>query len=168
MTEMIAPSRETLADLERILYAEIPLTRAMQVRVLRADQNGLALGAALAPNLNHKKTAFGGSLNSLATLACWGSIQLLVRDRGQAITIVIQESSVQFLKPVTRDFEAVCPPPPASVIEKFLRTLERKGRARLALEATIRTDGEIALHFHGQFVAYDRERFPGFEPVSVV
>mgnify|MGYP001563339059 CR=1 FL=1 len=168
MTEIITPSRETLTDLERILHTEIPLTRAMGVRVLRADRNGLALGAALAPNLNHKQTAFGGSLNSLATLACWGLIQLLVRDRGRAITVVIQESSVQFLKPVIQDFEAVCPLPPAPVIEKFLRTLERKGRARLALEATIHTDGEIALQFHGQFVAYDRTRFQGFEPVSVV
>jgi thioesterase domain-containing protein len=137
----------------------------MGVRVVRADQNGLTLGAALAPNLNHKKTAFGGSLNSLATLACWGLIQLLVRNHGQAITVVIQESSVQFLKPVMGDFEATCPLPPAPVTERFLHTLERKGRARLALDAVIHADGEIALRFHGRFVAYNRERFPGFEPV---
>lgn len=165
---MIAPSLETLADLERTLHAEIPLTRAMDVRVLRADQNGLALGAALAPNLNHKQTAFGGSLNSLATLACWGLIQLLVRDRGHAITVVIQESSVQFLKPVIRDFEAVCSLPPAAVIEKFLRTLERKGRARLALDATIHAESGVALRFRGQFVAYDQARFQGFESPPVV
>ncbi len=165
---MIAPPLEMLADLERTLHAEIPLTRAMDVRVLRADQKGLALGAALAPNLNHKQTAFGGSLNSLATLACWSLIQLLVRDRGQKTTVVIQESSVQFLKPVTRDFEALCSLPPAPVIERFLRTLERKGRARLALAATIHAEGDIALRFRGQFVAYDRARFQGFEPVSVV
>jgi len=156
---------EALRELEQTLHAEIPLTRAMGVRVLRADQNGLALGAALAPNLNHKKTAFGGSLNSLATLACWGLIQLLVRDRGQAITVVIQESRAQFLKPVMRDFEAVCPLPPAAHIEKFLRMLERKGRARLALDCAIHADGEIALRFRGLFVAYDRMRFQGFEPV---
>lgn len=156
---------KALRELERTLHAEIPLTRAMGVRVVRADQYGLVIGAALAPNLNHKQTAFGGSLNSLATLACWGLIQLLVRDRGQAITVVIQESSVQFLKPVTQDFEAVCPPPPAAALEKFLRMLEHKGRARLELEATIKSNGEIALRFRGQFVAYDRARFQGFEPV---
>lgn len=94
MARMIAPSWETLTDLERILHTEIPLTRAMDIRVLRADQNGLALGAALAPNLNHKQTAFGGSLNSLATLACWGLIQLLVGDHDQTITVVIQKSKV--------------------------------------------------------------------------
>jgi len=156
---------EALRELERTLHAEIPLTRAMGVRVVRADQNGLVIGAALAPNLNHKKTAFGGSLNSLATLACWGLIQLLVRDRGRAITVVIQESSVQFLKPVMRDFEAICPLPSDPVIERFLHILERKGRARLALDSAIHADGEIALRFRGQFVAYDRARFQGFEPV---
>jgi len=158
---MIAPSPEALTDLERTLHAEIPLTRAMGVRVLRADQNGLALGAALAPNLNHKQTAFGGSLNSLATLACWGLIQLLVRDCGKAITVVIQESSVHFLKPVMQDFEAICALPSTPEVEKFLRTLERKGRARLALDAAIHTGGAIALRFRGQFVAYDRARFQG-------
>ena len=156
---------DALRELERTLHAEIPLTRAMGVHVVRADQNGLVIGAALAPNLNHKKTAFGGSLNSLATLACWGLIQLLVRDRGRAITVVIQESSVQFLKPVIRDFEAICPLPSDPLIERFLHMLERKGRARLALDAVIHAEGEIALRFRGQFVAYDRERFQGFEPV---
>jgi len=160
---MWPPGNDTLHELERTLHAEIPLTRAMDVRVLRADQNGLALGAALAPNLNHKKTAFGGSLNSLATLACWGIIQLLVRDHGQAITVVIQESSVQFLKPVMRDFEAVCPLPPEPVSERFLHMLERKGRARLALDSAIHTDGDVALRFSGRFVAYDRARFQGFD-----
>jgi thioesterase domain-containing protein len=75
---------------------------------------------------------------------------------------------VQFLKPVTQDFEAICPPTPAAVLEKFLRILERKGRARLELDAFIHSDGEVALRFRGQFVAYDRTRFPGFESASVV
>jgi len=167
MTDMIAPSLEALTDLERTLHAEIPLTRAMGVRVLRADQKCLTLAAALAPNLNHKQTVFGGSLNSLATLACWGLIQLLVRDCGKAITVVIQESSVHFLKPVMQDFEAICALPSEPDIEKFLRALERKGRARLALDSTIHVDGAIALRFHGQFVAYDRMRFQGFEQQAV-
>lgn len=154
-----------LQDLEKTLHAEIPLSRAMEVHVLRADLNGLTLGAALAPNINHKQTAFGGSLNSLATLACWGLIQLLVRDRGQAITIVIQESTVQFLKPVKQDFEAICLPPPAAALEKFLHQLVRKGRARLELESTIHSGDEIALRFHGQFVAYEQARFQDFKLV---
>lgn len=160
----VDPAR--LLMLEQLLHAEIPLSRAMQVRVLRFDHQGLVLGAALAPNLNHKKTAFGGSLNSLATLACWGLIQLLRPETKTAMTVVIQESRVQFLKPVARDFEAICPLPAPDKLEKFLHTLERKGRARLELEATISASGAIALSFQGRFVAYERTRFPGFEPID--
>jgi len=165
MTRIFGPALDTLTDLERILHAEIPVTRAMGVTLARYDEHGLALAAPLAPNLNHKKTAFGGSLNSLATLACWGLIQLLVHGRGPAITVVIQESSVQYLKPVMRDFEAVCPLLPEPVTERFLRALDRKGRARLVLDSEIRTDGDIAVRFRGQFVAVDRSRFQGFEPM---
>lgn len=159
---------DRLRALERTLHAQIPLTRVMDVRVLRFDQNGLTLSAALTPNLNHKMTAFGGSLNSLATLAGWGLVQLLcTTEQRRAITVVIQQSRVQFLKPVTHDFAATCPLPPQPVIEKFLRTLERKGRARLDLEASIHTNSEIALQFRGQFVAYDAQRFSAFEPDSL-
>lgn len=158
----IHPDR--LRSLERALHAQIPLTRFMDVRVLRFDDKGLVLGAALTPNLNHKMTAFGGSLNSLATLACWGMVQLLcIPERHGAITVVIQQSQVQFLKPINHDFEAICPLPPQPVIEKFLRTLERKSRARLELEASIHTNAEIAVHFRGQFVAYQAGRFQAVE-----
>lgn len=165
MIELAHINAARLRTLERLLHAEIPLSQTMQVRVLRFDRNGLALGAALAPNLNHKKTAFGGSLNSLATLACWGLIQLLRPEESKAaMTVVIQESRVQFLKPVARDFEAVCPLPAPDMLEKFLHTLERKGRARLELEASIpASSNNKALAFYGRFVAYERARFPGFE-----
>lgn len=167
MIELTHIDAARLQNLQRLLHAEIPLSQAMQVRVLRFDQNGLVLGAALAPNINHKKTAFGGSLNSLATLACWGLIQLLRPEKPKAaMTVVIQESRVQFLKPVARDFEAICPLPAPAKLKKFLHMLERKGRARLELEARIPASSGNALSFHGRFVAYERARFPGFEPTG--
>jgi thioesterase domain-containing protein len=162
MVNPIGPVPVPLVELERILHADIPLTRAMGITLKRYDKHGLVLAAPLTPNLNHKQTAFGGSLNTLATLACWGLIQLLMRARNQAVTIVIQESSVQFLKPVKQDFEAVCPHPPKTVIDRFLRTMDRRGRARLALDAEICADGGIAVRFRGQFVAVDKARFQGF------
>jgi len=91
MIELTHIDAARLRTLELLLHAEIPLSQAMQVRVLRFDRNGLVLGAALAPNLNHKKTAFGGSLNSLATLACWGLVQLLRPEEPKtAMAVVIQ------------------------------------------------------------------------------
>lgn len=155
--------RAALDALEATLHREIPLTRAMGVSVARFDVEGLVLRAPLAPNLNHKHTAFGGSLATLATLAGWGLVQLLLREHGP-VTVVIQESTVSYRLPVTADFEARCALPPADALDHFRRMLERRGVARIGLEVTIRSDDELAVHFHGQFVAFDRRRHPQAGP----
>lgn len=54
--------------LAEYLHANIPLVRCMQVRVEQWNADGLSLTAPLAPNLNHADSAFGGSLEALATL----------------------------------------------------------------------------------------------------
>lgn len=59
------------AELEADLHGNIPLTQAMQVRVLEIGPDSVRLGAPLSANINHHRTAFGGSLATLATLAAW-------------------------------------------------------------------------------------------------
>ncbi|HWR88210.1 MAG TPA: YiiD C-terminal domain-containing protein [Acidiferrobacterales bacterium] len=156
-------ANEALRELERTLHAEIPLTRAMCVRVAHFDATGLTLRAPLEPNINHKCTAFGGSLATLATLAGWGLLQLLLREQ-QPVTVVIQESSVQYLRPVAEDMQATCSMPQAGELEKFLRSLARKGMARIELEVLIPAGGETAVKFRGRFVALDKHRHPHAQP----
>jgi thioesterase domain-containing protein len=155
---------DALAALETTLHREIPLTRAMGVTVVRFDAGGLTLAAPLAANLNHKRTAFGGSLAALATLAGWGLLQLLLRDHAPT-TVVIRDSTVRYLHPVTQDIEATCPPPAAPELERFLRMFERRGMARIELVATIPAGGEEAVQFRGGYVALNKARHPQVEPV---
>lgn len=155
---------EELQALEKTLHHEIPLTRAMGVSVARFDAAGLTLVAPLAANLNHKKTAFGGSLAALTTLAGWGLLQLLLRDHAPA-TVVIRESDVRYLRPVTQDIEATCPLPPAPELERFLRMFARRGMARIELLATVPAGSEEAVQFRGVYVALDKSRHPQVEPV---
>jgi thioesterase domain-containing protein len=164
MSKMIAASLDTLAELERTLHAEIPLTRAMGVRVAHFDATGLTLRAPLEPNINHKCTAFGGSLATLATLAGWGLLQLLLREH-PPVTVVIQESSVQYLRPVAEDIQATCAMPQAVELAKFLRNLARKGMARIELVVLIPVGGETAVTFRGRYVAFDKHRHPHAQPV---
>jgi thioesterase domain-containing protein len=159
-----AVSPRELQALEATLRREIPLTRAMGVTVASLDARGLTLAAPLAANLNHKRTAFGGSLAALATVAGWGLLQLLLRERAPA-TVVIRESNVRYRRPVSQDFEATCSLPPPAVLEKFLRTFERRGMARIELDATIVANGEDAVRYRGVYVALDKARHPEAEPV---
>ncbi len=161
---MLPVDRARLDQLEHTLHAEIPLTRAMGVRVAGCDGHSLTLSAPLAPNLNHKKTAFGGSLATLATLAGWGCLQLLLHRPERPVTVVIQESTVCYRHPVEQDFAAVCALPANAKLEKFLQTLARHGRARLELEARILADNKIAVEFTGRYVVWDHTRFQDIEP----
>jgi len=133
---------------------EIPLTRSIGMQVADYDGSRLALRAPLVQNVNHKATAFAGSLNAVATLAGWGLVWLILRERGLRWTIVIHESSSQYRLPVRDDFVAVCALPEAQQVDTFVTGLPRRGKARLALSTDILDGDRIAVAFKGSYVAF--------------
>lgn len=142
------------AELENILHREIPLTRSIGIRVMHAAIESVSLSAPLHPNINHKHTAFGGSLYSVAVLAGWSLIYLLLREHGIAAHIVIQESRVSYSRPVTDVIIATCKRAPGTEIERFLKTFARNGKARLGLTSIIQQHGQDAVCFEGQYVIH--------------
>lgn len=139
--------------LERYMHATIPQVVQMQVKVAAFDTAGLTLAAPLAPNINHEQTAFGGSIGSLGTLACWGYLWLLLEDEPQ-LHIVVNEAHIRYLKPVTTALIACCAAPAAEAQQRFLDTLARRDKARIELKASIGQDGVVCADYLGSFVAY--------------
>lgn len=142
-----------LRELQETFYSEIPITKHLGVTVVSYNGEQLALRAPLEANINHKDTAFAGSLNALVTLAGWGLLWLILKEEELAAKIVIQDSTINYLLPVTRDFVAVCAKPDAAQLARFTTMLRRKGRARLELEAEIREENQLAVAFKGRYVA---------------
>ena len=70
-------------SLERYLHEQIPLSSAMQVSVESATSESVVLAAPLAPNTNHKLTAFGGSVSALGILAAWSLLHVRLVEAGQ-------------------------------------------------------------------------------------
>jgi thioesterase domain-containing protein len=132
---------------------EIPITREIGIRVAHYNGEQLALTAPIERNINHKATAFAGSLNSVVTLAGWGMIWLLLKELDIAATIVIQDSSNHYRRPVTQDFTAICSRPGPEQVEQFAHMLREKGRARLELAATISERDVLVMSFQGRYVA---------------
>jgi thioesterase domain-containing protein len=139
--------------LEYTLHDEIPISQAMGIRVANYDGASLKLAAPLAANINHKSTAFGGSLYSLAVLCDWGLLHLKLAEAGLHKHIVIQESNIHYLQPVDQDMFAECCLNDAA-FKKFLRTLGKHGRARLALDVIIKHDSLPAVEFSGRYVVH--------------
>ena len=139
--------------LEALLYRDIPLTRAMQVRVLDWQAHVLRLRLPIEPNGNLHNTMFGGSLYCGALLAGWGWLHLRLQEAGLHGAVVIKDAQIQYLSPVNGDALACCSAPAAAAWERFVTTFGRRAVARLQLESQVLTaSGEVAARFSGQFV----------------
>ncbi|HEY4382870.1 MAG TPA: YiiD C-terminal domain-containing protein [Ktedonobacteraceae bacterium] len=147
-------------ELQDVLLTDIPITKYLGISVESYDTTCLVLKAPLANNMNHKGTAFAGSLNSLITLSGWGLLWLILREYRLTARIVIQDSECNYLLPVTSDFSACCRKPEAYQLEKLVQTLQKKGKARLELNASILQNQQLAVSFKGRYVAqcYDCEQ----------
>ncbi|HEY5954583.1 MAG TPA: YiiD C-terminal domain-containing protein [Terrimicrobiaceae bacterium] len=142
---------DKLRETEEFFYRQIPITRAMGVRVTGYDGNELTLAAPVALNHNHLGTAFGGSLSAIATLAGYGLLWLELDDKN--CHLVIRRSSLAFNRPVRREIIAICHRPRPEELAAFKATFAERRKARIDLKATIEEDGVVAVEFSGTFVA---------------
>jgi thioesterase domain-containing protein len=132
---------------------EIMLAKPMGVIVETADETALILRAPLAPNANHKGTAFGGSLYSLAVLTGLAWITRFLATRQLDADAVIQESNMRFLTPVQGEMRACIEIPADADIDKFQRMLVRADRGRIRLLVNIHQGSRLATAFDGLFAA---------------
>ena len=140
----------TAKSLEIRLHKQIPVSQFMQVEVIRFE-NDIELSCDLAPNHNHLGTAFGGSLSALMILAAYCQLFRLISENGH---VVLKSTSMQFLIPVEEKLHAICQSPSSEQIENFVKTYEKKKKARMTLESQIvLADGRIACTLVGEFVA---------------
>lgn len=139
--------------LEEYIFENIPISLALGIKVNKVSLQEVILSAPIANNINHKKTVFGGSLQAVATLACWSLIYANLKELKNSYEIVISQSEINYRLPVTNDFTVQCLRPDSIAFEKFIKTLQRHGKARLSLTARITQENKLAVIYEGVFVA---------------
>lgn len=145
--------RLTPRDLGKYLHEHIPLSAAMQVSVQAVSAEEVILGAPLLPNINHRDTVFGGSASSLAILAAWSLLHARLMAEGCPVRLVIQRNTMSYELPIPGYFTACALAPPPDEWHAFMKTLGRKGRARIKVASTLWYAGREVGHFGGEFVA---------------
>ncbi|MCC6507215.1 MAG: YiiD C-terminal domain-containing protein [Aquimonas sp.] len=141
------------AQLQSTLSAMPPL-RAIGCNVLDATHEHLLLGAPLALNINDKGNAFGGSMASLMTVACWGLFNLHLQRAGIHAEVYVQDSQIRYLTPVYEDLRACAQATSAAAWDEALTILREKGKSRIAMRAAIvLADGREAATLEARFVA---------------
>jgi len=145
---------DEITELREVLHREIPLTRAMGLEVDSYDGNCLVLAAPLLPNTNHKDTAFGGSLYSLAVLAGWGLLHLKLKQREVPAHIVIRHSQIDYIRPVTDDIKAMCCFQSDQQVDALINAYLKKNLAGIRLNAIIKQGGNDAVFFSGKYAIH--------------
>lgn len=143
---------DELKIVEEYFHKKIPLTRAMGVRVIEHPGGSFAVEAPVLPNHNHLDTAFGGSINAVATLAGYGLLWIELRGDSR-IHVVVAESSIRFLRPVRETIRATCTPPSEAEWSSFKTALATTGKARLTVQVLVEEGGALAARFTGVFMA---------------
>ena len=144
-----------LEALQNRLHQDIPLTKHMGIEIHNYDGETLSLRAPLDRNINHKQTAFGGSLYSVSVLTGWSLIYLILQEANLEGHIVIQKTQTHFLRPVSTDLITECGIPNPQDKARFLKIYRRKGLARLHLNVAITDEnGNTQLCFEGDYVVH--------------
>jgi len=95
----------SLADFNQFLHQNIPAVRFMQLELLACNEHTLTAGAPAQPNLNDKKTIFGGSSAALLTVCGWSLIKYNLEQRNCNHDVVIARADTQWLKAQTDDLQ---------------------------------------------------------------
>ena len=134
--------------------AAIPQARAMALKLAACDGESLLITAPLAPNINDKGNAFGGSLASLATLAAWALVSIKLMEAGFDAEVYVQDSTIRYLAPLYDELRAEARLGPDQEWKDFLAAYTQKGKARATLIAQLcSAEGGIACAMEGRFVA---------------
>lgn len=139
--------------LQAYLHEHIPLSAAMGTTVVEAGPDAVCLGAPLESNLNHRGTAFGGSVATLAILAGWALVHLRLRSEGVEARTVIQRSDVEYVRTIEGAFEARAAAPAEHDWTRFRSALSRWGRGRIRIRVEVGSGDAPAALLDGDYVS---------------
>lgn len=142
----------TKEEAQDYIYTKIPITKAMGFTIKSLSKEEVRLAAPIKNNINHRNSAFGGSIDSLFLTTGWAFIRFLIDHYSPTPIIVGSSGSTTFLKPVITDFSSSLLMPDEQRIEEFISTFDRFGKSRIRLKAEIKKEGEIYASFEGDYV----------------
>jgi thioesterase domain-containing protein len=146
------------ATLEAEILARIPLADAMDLRVPRYSGDEIEMTAPLAPNVNDKGCAFGGSMASLLTLAGWGLVELGLRAQDLECDIYVGDSQLRYHEPVWGELRGVARFTEPGALARLATALRERGKGHAEVVCEIAGDRRAAATLTARFFARLRGR----------
>ncbi|MCK6597202.1 MAG: thioesterase domain-containing protein [Bdellovibrionaceae bacterium] len=146
----------TPAQLQELLFKNIPICSKLGIEIKSVTMTDILIQVTLEPNLNHKGTAFGGSQYAIATAACYGLFLHVLQLNGEKTQdLVIAEGAMKYKKPISSDF-IVASHWSLESQDLFFKTLTRKQRAKVKLEARLEFLSNLGSSYEGYFIASNK------------
>lgn len=140
------------AWLRPLILDHIPLARAMDLDITTLSTEHVVLHAPLAPNVNDKGCAFGGSIGALLTLAGWSLLTASMHRARIKCEIYIQDSTLKYLKPAWQALDAHARIV-AAELDAFVAQVQAKGRARIEVLSELYSGEVKAATMQARYVA---------------
>lgn len=144
----------TREEFQEFMYSNIPLTKKMDFTIEDFEDEKISVKALLKTNINHKSTAFGGSISTVLTMCGWAAVFKIIKEIDEEAHIVIQKSCVNYIKPITKDFTALYEVKNREEIQNFIKTYNKYGKARMEIETKILENESVRASFIGTYVVY--------------
>ena len=140
-----------MAHLQAIIDSRILPAAAMGIRVSNFSGDKITLSAPLEKNTNHHNTAFGGSLYSIAAVACWALLDIQCAKKALNADIVISKGNVEYYLPVVSDFLLTAQAVHQSELHSAIENCAANGRGDVVLEGIVLQNEKVAVKFTGHY-----------------
>ncbi|MBB6481324.1 YiiD C-terminal domain-containing protein [Spirochaeta isovalerica] len=145
-------------ELQRYIEENIPLVAKAGFVIEESTCERVSVHGPFPENRNHHGSVFGGSISVISVLAGWLLVREIMEKENPQARIVISSQTLEYLRPLRKDFIAEAVKPDISDFGPFLKRLDAAGKARLEVQVLVREEegSEPCARFQGTFhVAVD-------------
>ncbi|GAA4361357.1 YiiD C-terminal domain-containing protein [Kangiella marina] len=138
-------------QLEQLVHQEIPITKALDIRIEELTSNSIQVMAPFDANKNIHNTAFAGSIYTVATIAGWSLVSSLATTHQLDGAVVLAKAEIHYKKPINGDIVAQCRVEDDEKLSTFVSSFKRKKRARISLTVNVIEDSVIKAVLQANF-----------------
>lgn len=126
------------AEVDSILRDKIKLYEHLGITIIEISSHKAHFHVSLEKNLNHKGTAFGGSLYATGVMAAYALVLAGLKHYQIATdNIVISRGEISYLRPVDTDFNVIASFPDEGDEQSFYNEIKTKKRAKKTVQVQI-------------------------------
>lgn len=135
--------------LQELWQYQIPISDKMGIAISQYTGYRFEVSARLNANLNPSQSMFAGSIFTMATLAGWGFVWMLLKERQLQADIVLADSKIRYTAPVTERPRAV------AGVESLRGDLDRLAggrKGRVVVDVEVYSGEQQAATFTGTYM----------------